>query len=119
MYSHRIIARVFAGGDTSPNAKLTTAFDVDCLCVQIASVDDSYSEILETSCGTEAIAAGDTLYTLSDVELTKREFDVVSMSTADCADVNIDKPADCYRCVVPGMHSQLAMRFCKIKETPH
>ena len=65
-------------------------------------MDGGYSGILETSCGTEAIAAGDTLYTLNDVELKERGFDVVSMSSAECSNVVISKPADCYRCVVSG-----------------
>lgn len=81
---------------------MLTAF----LPVQIALVGDSYSDILQTSCDTAVVAAGDTLYTLSDVELTEREFDVVKMSSADCTTVDIARPADCYRCVVSGMHAK-------------
>lgn len=71
------------------------------ICIQIASVGGSYSKILETSCDTSAVGDGDVLYTLSGVDLTEREFDVVTMSSAACEIVDIDtSSADCYRCVV-------------------
>lgn len=79
-------------------------------------MDGSYSGILETSCDTEAIAAGDTLYTLSDVDLEERDFDVVSMSSDECPTVIIPTPADCYRCVVSGVHVQRGNAFLKFNE---
>lgn len=55
---------------------------------------------METTCGSSIIAVGDTLYELSGVDLIERKNDVVDMSSADCAEVDIAQPADCYRCVV-------------------
>ena len=68
--------------------------------LQVASVNGGYSGVLETTCGSSIIAVGDTLYELSGVDLIERDDDVVDMSSADCTGVDIDQPADCYRCVV-------------------
>eukprot|EP00904_Undaria_pinnatifida_P009229 jgi/Undpi1/5436/HiC_scaffold_2.g00715.m1 len=66
------------------------------LRAKVAFVNGGYSGVLETSCGSSAIAVGDTLYELSGVEFTERDRTVIDMSSADCEEVTIAEPADCY-----------------------
>lgn len=67
-------------------------------------MNGGYSGVLETSCGSSAIAVGDTLYELSGVEFTERDRTVIDMSSADCEEVTIAEPADCYRCVLCNLY---------------
>lgn len=69
----------------------------------MVSIDGEYSEIAETDCGTSVIAAGDTIYELSGVDLGSRELEVVAMiaDDGDClTDTKAPSTADCYRCAV-------------------
>lgn len=67
---------------------------------QVASVDGSLTEVVDTSCGKSVIAAGDTIYELSGVDFGSRSLDVLSMDADDsCLDLLSGTPsdADCYR----------------------
>lgn len=67
---------------------------------QIVSVDGDYSEILDTSCGTSAVAVGSTVYELSGVgDLDSRELEVLDMTpSSTCVTADTPDTADCYRC---------------------
>ncbi|CAM9861982.1 unnamed protein product, partial [Ectocarpus sp. 12 AP-2014] len=65
---------------------------------RIVSVDGDYSEILDTSCGTSAVAVGSTVYELSGVgDLDSRGLEVLDMTpSSTCVTADTPDTADCY-----------------------
>lgn len=72
-------------------------------------MEGGYAGVLETTCGASIIAVGDTLYELSGVDFIEREIDVIDMSPDECSGVEIDEPADCYRCVVCHLYTSTVL----------
>ncbi|CBN78563.2 expressed unknown protein (Partial), partial [Ectocarpus siliculosus] len=66
--------------------------------MKIVSVDGDYSEILDTSCGTSAVAVGSTVYELSGVgDLDSRGLELLDMTpSSTCVTADTPDTADCY-----------------------
>lgn len=68
--------------------------------LQVALIDGDHSAILDSSCGPQVVAVGDTLYELEGLDdFGNRDTAVVGMSSSSCVIPDVPSDADCFRYV--------------------